>query len=678
MGLRDYLKFKIGADSSKYERAMENVRRETKTTTAKIVEGFKRSRFAVAALGAAMAKTALDGFKAMESMKLSTASLASTITSFAKNADTDMAGTYRQAYEYSEQLVLKMEEWNAKTVATGANLTAMVETLAQSGVVLDLNNKKQEIGFLAIANTLALVTQGQNQDIQFRQEIRGLVQGEVRATNLLSRLLSQRVGGELKKHVELWKKQGTLIESAGALLEGFQEGAKDLQNTWLAVGTTISTMYNRTLRGLIAPVYEDIIQMGKQITLNVLDQNSALNKNAEILRTVVYRGWQDIKNITESSFDVIAAFKAPLLLIGGLLSMIVDGWGQIFAILPAITNRIKLITQAIFDSIKMTFNFGQSLWNLASFNLKAASGSWEAAKGLWVESGRKTGAAFAGGLLTEITGRLETYNKDLSTLAAVDVSAPELKQIGGVETPLETEIMPPIDDEAAGYEANFDLYSKYLDNKYQATEAANQLELEQNQANFDNYSQYLDAKYNAEKQIEDAKAKIQKAGSLQMVDNVKFALQEAGKHSKIAFRAFQAISIAEALVNTYNGATGAYKVGASIGGPPLGAAFAAAAIAAGLAQVSAIASMSPGATGSSVSNSSGSVTTTSMTDTSIPAVLDTGTEDTMGQLNIYFEGDVRIEDESYIDQLAEKISEAVEDREVTLIASKSQFAGALA
>lgn len=432
----------VRAKTDQYKRDLANAK--TMTDKAAIVMQHKINSITFAqvgvaalAFGAIMTKVGLDGFRAMEKMKLSTASLASTITSFAKDADKDLAGTYKQAYGYSEQLVLKMEELNAQTVATGENLTAMVETMAQGGILLDLNNEKQLKGFLAIANALALVTQGQDQDIQFRQEIRGLIDGEVKSTNALSRILSQKVGGNLKENVKLWKEQGTLIESAGALLSGFQEGAKDLENTWEAVGTTLSTMYNKTLRGLMAPVYEDIIQMGKQITLNVLDQNSTLNKNAVLLRTVVYKGWQDIKNITESVIDIVAAFETPLKVIGGTIGVILDGWGQIFAILPAITNRIKLMVQAVFDSVKMVGNLGAALWHVASGEFKNAATAWKAAKKDWAESGRKTAAAFSSGFGSELLDRIEKYNKDLTTIVKPPVLPPELKTPAG--KPIDTE-----------------------------------------------------------------------------------------------------------------------------------------------------------------------------------------------------------------------------------------------
>ncbi|RJP22715.1 MAG: hypothetical protein C4529_05215 [Deltaproteobacteria bacterium] len=80
-----------------------------------------------------------------------------------------------------------------------------------------------------------------------------------------------------------------------------------------------------------------------------------------------------------------------------------------------------------------------------------------------------------------------------------------------------------------------------------------------------------------------------------------------GKQGGAAFEAMKAFRIGETIMNTYSAAVGAYNALASIPyvGPFLGAAAAAAAIAFGMAQVSAISSMKPGGGSASVSASTG-------------------------------------------------------------------------
>jgi len=89
--------------------------------------------------------------------------------------------------------------------------------------------------------------------------------------------------------------------------------------------------------------------------------------------------------------------------------------------------------------------------------------------------------------------------------------------------------------------------------------------------------------------------------------------------SKKMFQVGKAAALAGALVDGYAAIVGAYKVGASIGGPPLGAAYGAAAGAATFAQISAIKSTSfSGGAGSASGGSSGASNTGAINANSQP------------------------------------------------------------
>jgi len=623
MGLKDYLKFKIGADSSKYEKTMSRVRKTTEKNVGSATKMFKglQGQIAILAGGYGLLKLStsfLDASRATENYQIRLKVLLGSVEEGNR--------MFQDMTEYASKVPFTFEE----IMGSATQLSGIMQ-----GGVEEVNTWIPLIGDLAAASGLSI-------EKTTEQVVRMYSAGAASADLFRERGVTAMLGFQTGVSYSAEETRRMLMEAWKSPTSKFKNATGEMAKTWDGMVSMMSDKWFQ-IRNLImeAGIYDELKKQLK--TINDVTQRW-IDNNRDLIKTKVPEYIDKIKVGLENIWRIISYDPAILewgivgLAFGGRKGAVIMGaMGHMASWADNLSKALGLAAGGVID-------FSE----IATANFKE---------------------------LEALVQRFENYQVDQSGFFFKIPEQPKL------ETPLETEIMPQtdkIDKEAAGYEASFNLYSQYLDNKYQAAEAAKELETEQMQANFEQYSQYLDAKYEAEKQIEDAKAKIQKAGSLQMVDNVKFALQEAGKHSKIAFKAFQAISIAEALVNTYNGATGAYKVGASIGGPPLGAAFAAAAIAAGLAQVSAIASMSPGSTGSSVSNSSGSVTTTSMTDTSIPAVSDTGTEDKMGQLNIYFEGDVRIEDETYIEELAAKISEAVEDREVTLIASNSQYAGALA
>lgn len=180
---------------------------------------------------------------------------------------------------------------------------------------------------------------------------------------------------------------------------------------------------------------------------------------------------------------------------------------------------------------------------------------------------------------------------------------------------------------------------------------------------------------------EAAKAEIARTAWHGAIDDVVYALGEFGKHSKTAFTAFKAAAIAQTIIATYSAAQKSYDALADIPyiGPALGAAAAAAAIAAGMARVAAIQSTTPegGAGGGAVGTYPASPSTGLPTSrTPAPAPITQGPGQGGPGVYIHIEGD-SINDEAYLEQWAEKISKLVENRDVYLMASNSQYAESL-
>lgn len=172
---------------------------------------------------------------------------------------------------------------------------------------------------------------------------------------------------------------------------------------------------------------------------------------------------------------------------------------------------------------------------------------------------------------------------------------------------------------------------------------------------------------------EETKRKLQKFIAKDMLNNSSFFFAEMGKQSDTAFRIFQGIEIARAVINTAQATVTAFKQGWEAGGPyaaPIvAAAYAASAAAGGAAQIAAISSASPGSSGSPAATTSISAMPVSIsrpdTSTSTGISLDKYDQpEERGKLEINISE--FIGDESYIDYLIEKINEAQEDRDVTV------------
>ena len=136
----------------------------------------------------------------------------------------------------------------------------------------------------------------------------------------------------------------------------------------------------------------------------------------------------------------------------------------------------------------------------------------------------------------------------------------------------------------------------------------------------------------------------------------------AGKESKAVFAIGKALQISQALVAAYAAFNQAL---AHPPGPPTTIPVAAAALAAGLGNVATIAAASFGGRGG---GGGGAIAATPTTPTPTP-VTETQFADSQPTYTFNIEGDV-LADEGYIEKIAEKFSEAVEGREVRLVASE--------
>lgn len=348
------------------------------------------------------------GLSAVEEMNIQIASMAAFISTFSqKSKEGDIAGGFEEALGYAQALIPALEIMDAKTISTGKDLTIMVETMAQNGVVLDINNKKQEQGFINIANALKLVTAGQNFERQGRQEINALMTGQVRMTDRLPKLL-QAIDPQIKEHIKQWKEEGTLIENVGKLLEGFEQSGDLIERSWTAIGSTMETIHTRILRGGMKPMYEDLLDLSEDINRSLMEEDGLLTNIGQQLQGVIAVSWVDIKNTLGTINNLLMTIEGPLKTIGQMVGTIFDGWGMIFAILEPVSRRLGLIGKAVLPLVGSDF-----------------AGAAQA----WADSGSLMGEAFAGGLQDEIGDKLfeREAAKDIGKGKTIgEVVAPQL------------------------------------------------------------------------------------------------------------------------------------------------------------------------------------------------------------------------------------------------------------
>ena len=144
------------------------------------------------------------------------------------------------------------------------------------------------------------------------------------------------------------------------------------------------------------------------------------------------------------------------------------------------------------------------------------------------------------------------------------------------------------------------------------------------------------------------------------------AMKVGGEVGEKAFRLNQGIEIANTVVNTGSAIMKAWAQLGAFGGP-----MAALIAATGAAQIAAIASASPSGSSSTTTSTSTAVVSTNFNELDgITATDTTSEEEKSSTMTINIMGDIL--DEDYVDLLAEKISDAVDERNVILKASTAR------
>lgn len=344
----------------------------------------------------------------IEQFNLSAIQMAALISSFQKGGDP--GENYRKAKEYAEGLVPVLEAIDAETAASASGLQIITEEMIKQRVLLDGNNTAAVEGFKNLANAASVIASGyQNQEIQLRQEIRSLMQGEVDMNSQLSQQINAMVGGGLKDKVELWKKEGTIIENLGGLLRGYGAASEDIGATWSAIGSTMSTIWSQISRGGFTEMYRDVNAL-------LASMNDYLKAHAADIGGVVRRGYLAVVGTLETIGELWQAIAPAVMTVlrpaWELTKMIFDGWGMIaYAVLPEVAERIKAMLYLVYDFAAVLDSTARLLIAALTFNVDGMQAYANDLKTVFGTIGTDFKKAFGPELLDEVFARVDEYQR---------------------------------------------------------------------------------------------------------------------------------------------------------------------------------------------------------------------------------------------------------------------------
>jgi len=267
----------------------------------------------VASLGISSLTSAFrELFEITDNYKTTIAETAALWTTFTKVPAGKTPGEiYQEWTEYAEEVYEKLTEIDAQILGTRQQAMQMVGVFAQHGQVIDVNNQQQLEGFRNIINAVQIITAGQNQEVQIRQEINALMQGTVNQNSRLMQLL-EKINPQIRERIKQWEKEGTVIENVGQMLSGFDAAASDLENIFQAQKTTLQSIVNDILRAGFEPLFREVVENAKKLI-------SYFQTHQDQLASILKDGVEKIKAVWDFIVDTVKLMKPILNDVWGIL-----------------------------------------------------------------------------------------------------------------------------------------------------------------------------------------------------------------------------------------------------------------------------------------------------------------------------------------------------------------------
>ena len=232
-----------------------------------------------------------SGIKAIDELKISTIAVAAQITTM--QGPKNVVENYKKAIEYAHGLNIELMKIDAISFANYQQIQLMNRAMNLQGVLLDTNNRKQVESFTALTNAVAMFTQGQDKQKQASQEIRALMSGEIRAGNMLARVMDEQIKrqgeykGGLKEVLKLGKQHGDTLERMQPYLIGIVAAAGDIQMTWESVASSFETAWGIVERALFKDIYKKVTADGRAFTTWMMENADQIaDKIKEVYETI--------------------------------------------------------------------------------------------------------------------------------------------------------------------------------------------------------------------------------------------------------------------------------------------------------------------------------------------------------------------------------------------------------
>ena len=306
----------------------------------------------------------MGGVKAIDDLKINTIAVAAMITSM-QGTTGNIVENYKENVKYAGQLNVKLMEIDANSFANYEQIQLMNRAMTTHGVILDTNNAKQAEAFTAITNSIALLTTGQNKEMQAAQEMDALMSGRIKQTDRVALMIDGIIKqegiykGGLAEVVKLGQQHGDTLQRLAPYLVGITAATGDISQTWESVKSSLETTWGIIQRGVFKDVYKDLTEGGRTAV-------AWMKANSEEIVSAVNTVYNTISFAIKTTIGLMATFAAvtvaKMIIAGDAAAWFALQW-EIMARRVNIATLSMGVTWKVFIAAIVGFSIGTWLSN---------------------------------------------------------------------------------------------------------------------------------------------------------------------------------------------------------------------------------------------------------------------------------------------------------------------------
>lgn len=289
-------------------------------------------------------KAGVDNIDQFKQATIGTAAAMTNLADMSANAGKTWNQVFHQNLKATQQTFIELEKLSARYFASAQDLQLAYNAFAQRGIIL----RRTELEQLAqLTDLILLLTQGQQSTIQVQEEIRALVNANLRPTSQLAQLI-KAFGKDVKQVAAEIRATGSL-RPLEDILRGAQEATGEIQKTFIAARNGFETIIRQIGRIGLDQLYAQIVSTVNRITKFLQDNRVGIASGFAIFGQAIASAAKDVELVVRGLFQIDSSGKQTT----DTFIKTVAAINTVIHVMAVTTNVVISLIYELIDGVKL-------------------------------------------------------------------------------------------------------------------------------------------------------------------------------------------------------------------------------------------------------------------------------------------------------------------------------------